>query len=95
MELLEVICNAHFTDTRIGAVSRKQVMRIPAAVAQDLASLNLVTIRDPMPTVLPAGPQIVPEVDGGAEPFVSLQVDQVSVSETRKPSRKGKPRRDG
>jgi hypothetical protein len=47
MELIEVICNAHFEDTRIGAVSRKQVVRVPVHVAKELASLNLVTIKNP------------------------------------------------
>jgi hypothetical protein len=95
MELVDVVCNAHFSDTRIGAVSRKQIIKLPVHIAKDLASLDLVTIRDPLPAVLRARPQIVPQVDGGAEPLVSLQVDQVSISKTPRQLRRGRPRKGG
>lgn len=94
MELVNVICNAHFTDTRIGAVSRKQIVKIPVHIAKDLESLNLVTIRDPLPAVLQARPQIEPQLDGGAEPRVSLQVDQVSINQTPRLFRRGR-KKDG
>jgi hypothetical protein len=95
MELVDVVCNAHFTDTRIGAVSRKQIIKLPVHIAKDLASLDLVTIRDPIPAVLQARPQIAQKPDGGAEPPQSLQEDQVSTDETPKPSRRGRPRKAG
>jgi hypothetical protein len=95
MELVDVVCNAHFSDTRIGAVSRKQVIKVPAHIAKELASLDLVTIRNPIPAVLQARPQIVPQLDGGAEPPQSLQEDQVSTDEMPKSSRRGRPRKVG
>jgi hypothetical protein len=94
MELVDVVCNAHFSDTRIGAVSRKQVIKVPAHIAKELASLDLVTIRNPIPAVLQARPQIVPQLDGGAEPHISLQVDQVSISQTPRSSRRGRPKKE-
>jgi hypothetical protein len=93
MEMVDVVCNSHFSDTRIGAVSRKQILKVPVHIAKELASLQLVTIRNPIPAVLQARPQIVPQIDGGAEPRISLQVDQVSISQTQKPSRRGRPKK--
>jgi hypothetical protein len=90
MELIEVICNAHFEDTRIGAVSRKQVVRVPIHVAKELASLNLVTIKNPLPAVSPPKPQIEAATDGGEEPPMSLPEALVSISEMPKPSRRGR-----
>lgn len=95
MELVDVVCNAHFSDTRIGAVSRKQVVKVPLHIAKELASLDLVTIRNPLPAVLPAKPQIEQAADGGAEPQPSLQVAQVSTSETETPLRRGRPKKAG
>lgn len=90
MELIEVICKAHFEDTRIGAVSRKQVVRVPIHVAKELASLDLVTIKDPLPAVSQARPQIEAALDGGEEPPMSVPEAQVSMSEMPKPSRRGR-----
>lgn len=90
MELIEVICKAHFEDTRIGAVSRKQVVRVPVHVAKELASLDLVTIKDPLPAVSQARPQIEAALDGGEEPPMSVPEAQVSMSEMPKPSRRGR-----
>lgn len=90
MELIEVICKAHFEDTRIGAVSRKQVVRVPIHVAKELASLDLVTIKDPLPAVSQAKPQIEAALDGGEEPPMSVPEAQVSMSEMPKPSRRGR-----
>lgn len=90
MELIEVICKAHFEDTRIGAVSRKQVVRVPIHVAKELASLDLVTIKDPLPAVSQARPQIEAALDGGEEPPMSVPEAQVSISEMPKPSRRGR-----
>jgi hypothetical protein len=90
MELIEVICKAHFEDTRIGAVSRKQVVRVPIHVAKELASLDLVTIKDPLPAVSQVQPRIEVALDGGEEPPMSLPEAQVSISETPKPSRRGR-----
>lgn len=90
MELVEVICKAHFEDTRIGAVSRKQVVRVPVHVAKELASLDLVTIKDPLPAVSQARPQIEAALDGGEEPPMSVPEAQVSISEMPKPSRRGR-----
>lgn len=90
MELIEVICKAHFEDTRIGAVSRKQLVRVPIHVAKELASLDLVTIKDPLPAVSQVKPQIEAALDGGEEPPMSLPEAQVSISEMPKPSRRGR-----
>lgn len=42
MEKVEVISTSHFTDTRIGGVSRKQRLFVPAHIAEELHSLGLV-----------------------------------------------------
>lgn len=95
MELVEVICNAHFSDTRIGAVSRKQVLKIPLQIAKELQSLDLVTIKNPPAAVLQASSQIEEKRDGGAEPLQSSQEARASISETLRLSRRGKPKRAG
>jgi len=92
MELVSVICKAHFEDTRIGAVSRKQVVRVPVHVAQELASLDLVEIRDPLPAVSQKRPE--PEVDGGVEPHISSLAEEVFPTETVSLSRRGRRKKE-
>lgn len=92
MELISVICKAHFEDTRIGSVSRKQIVRVPLHVARELESLDLVEIRDPLPAVSQKRPE--PEVDGGVEPHISSQVEEVSPIETARLSRRGRRKKE-
>jgi hypothetical protein len=94
MELVDVICNAHFSDTRVGSLSRKQVVKLPAHIAKELAALDLVTIRNPIPAVLQPRPLIAQAHDGGAEPRTFSQVDQALPTEMPKLFRRGRPRKD-
>lgn len=49
-EIVDVISLAHFSDTRVGAVSRKQRIRLPIQVAEELEMLGLVAQINPKPT---------------------------------------------
>ena len=64
MEKVEVICTSHFTDTRIGAVSRKQRLFVPAHVAEELHSIGLVEYPNGQATAT-KNPPIVALADGG------------------------------
>ena len=46
-EIVDVIAKAHFFDDRIGAVGRKQRLRIPKALAEYLVSIDLVDLANP------------------------------------------------
>lgn len=65
MEKVEVVATSHFTDTRIGGVSRKQRLFIPAHIAEELHSIGLVEYPNGQATQQ-RNPQIGLLADGGA-----------------------------
>jgi len=95
MELVDVIALAHFSDTRIGALSRKQRIAIPSHVAEELVQLGVVKYLNPPLTVAQKPSQIAPAADGGELLSVSSPVAQASPRKTRKLPRKGKENADG
>lgn len=68
MEKVEVVATSHFSDSRIGSVSRKQRLFIPVQVAEDLHSIGLVQYpnsqatakRNPQIGLLAAGGGVLP-----------------------------------
>jgi len=42
MEKVEVVATSHFTDSRIGSITRKQRIFIPVQIAEDLHSIGMV-----------------------------------------------------
>jgi len=50
-EIVDVTILAHFTDTRIGSVSRKQRMKLPILLAEEFESIGLLQIENPQRTV--------------------------------------------
>lgn len=75
MEKVEVVATSHFTDTRIGGVSRKQRIFIPAHIAEELHSIGLVEYPNGQATQQ-RNPQIGLLVDGGAVLLASLPAGQ-------------------
>jgi len=65
MEKVEVVATSHFTDSRIGSITRKQRLFIPAQVAEDLHSIGLVQYPNTQAT-LQRNQQIGPLAAGGA-----------------------------
>jgi hypothetical protein len=90
MELIEVIANSHFEDSRIGAVSRKQRLRIGKELAVQLVSLGLVEYANPQKAAVAETPKIDPVVVGGDEPSMSLPQEQASQEETATLFRRGR-----
>jgi len=82
MELVEVVATAHFTNTRIGAVSRKQRLRLPVMLAEELESLSLVKTLNPHSTTAADPRQTAPQVVGGGESSASSPADQASPETT-------------
>lgn len=82
MDLVDVISKAHFTDTRIGGVSRKQRLRMQIDIAEQLQSMGLVEIIDPQPTTAKKSQQTEPLGAGGGKSSASSPVDQVSPKKT-------------
>ncbi len=70
MEKVEVVATSHFSDSRIGSVSRKQRLFIPVQVAEDLHSIGLVQYPNSQAT-LQRNQQIGPLAAGGAELLAS------------------------
>jgi hypothetical protein len=75
MEKVEVVATSHFTDTRIGGVSRKQRLFIPAHIAEDLHSIGLVEYPNGQATAT-RNPPIAALADGGGVLPVLLPVAQ-------------------
>lgn len=75
MEKVEVMATSHFTDTRIGGVSRKQRLFIPAHIAEELHSIGLVEYPNAQATAT-KNPPIAALADGGGELPVLLPVAQ-------------------
>lgn len=82
MDKVEVIAQAHFMDTNIGAVSRKQRLFLTPENAARLAERKLVRYVDPQPAVATVPASTVPPGDGGGEPSASLPADPASQTET-------------
>ena len=95
MEIVEVISLAHFEDSRIGALSRKQRIKIPLNVAKQLIDMGLVAYVNPTAAVAEMHPSTDPQQDGVEQLSQSLQADQVLPKQTRKYVRKNKEQKDG
>jgi len=75
MEKVEVVATSHFSDSRIGSVSRKQRLFIPVQVAEDLHSIGLVQYPNNQATAK-KNPQIGLLADGGGVLPASLPAVQ-------------------
>jgi hypothetical protein len=95
MELVEVIAIAHFEDSRIGALSRKQRTKIPLPVAEQLVDMGLVAYVNPPVAVAQENPLTDPQQDGVEQLSESSQAEQVSPKQTRKYTRRNKEQTDG
>lgn len=82
MEMIEVVATAHFTDTRFGAVSRKQKLHLPLEVFEQLEPLGLVQRANPTAATASAPQSTAPQDVGGGESPVSSPAAQASPSET-------------
>ncbi len=82
MEIVEAIALSHFSDTRIGSVSRKQVLRLPSILADQLESVGLIKIVNPYPTVAISPRQTAQQLGGGGTLSLSLPADQASTLPT-------------
>ena len=76
MEKVEVVATSHFSDSRIGSVSRKQRLLIPVQVAEDLHSIGLVEYANPNSATAKRNPPIGLLADGGGVLPASLPADQ-------------------
>lgn len=90
MELIEVIARTHFSDSRIGSVSRKQRIRIPKDVAEHLISLDLVEYLNPIKAVVESPVKIEATELGGDEPSTLSQPEPVLQEETATLFRRGR-----
>lgn len=75
MQKVEVVAISHFSDSRIGSVSRKQRLFIPANVAEDLHSIGLVQYPNTQATAT-RNPPIGLLDDGGGVLPASSPADQ-------------------
>ena len=75
MEKVEVVALSHFSDSRIGSVSRKQRLIVPINVAEDLHSIGLVEYPNAQATAK-KNPPIGLLADGGGELPASLPAVQ-------------------
>lgn len=96
MELVEVVATSHFTDTRIGAVSRKQRIRIARPLAEELASLGLVTFLHPTAATAVPAQSTAPLGDGvGESPALSpagqASPETTATSQERNPDGESSP----
>lgn len=78
MELIEVVALQHFADSRIGSVTRKQRLKLPIGLAEQLESAGCVEILNPIRTVrtMPSASETTDA--GGARLSVSSPPAQVS-----------------
>jgi hypothetical protein len=75
-EVVDVISLAHFSDTRIGAVSRKQRLRLPIQLAEEMEMLGLVAPVNPKPTTAKETQSTEALGGGGGELSQLSPVDQ-------------------
>jgi hypothetical protein len=78
MELIEVVALQHFADSRIGSVTRKQRLKLPIGLAEQLESAGCVEILNPRMTVRTMPPASETTGAGGATLSVSSPPVQVS-----------------
>ena len=90
MEIVEIIALAHFEDSRVGAMSRKQRTKIAAPVAEQLVNMGLVAYVNPPVAVAQENPSTDPQQDGVEQLSESSQAEQVSPKQTRKYTRRNK-----
>jgi hypothetical protein len=95
MEIVDIIAKAHFEDSRLGAVARKQRMRVARPLAEYLVSLGLVDFVDPTQAVVTQSPKTEPESLGGDEPQPLSLPDQALPDTTATVSRRGRKRKAG
>lgn len=78
MQLIEVLALQHFADSRIGSVTRKQRLKLPIGLAEQLESAGCVEILNPRRTVrtMPSASETTDA--GGARLSVSSPPAQVS-----------------
>lgn len=94
-EIVDIIAKAHFFDPRVGAVGRKQRLRVPKEVAEHLVNLEMADYVNP-PKVAPQEIQSTDPVESGVEqPSVASQPDQASPEQTAIPSRRGRRKKAG
>ena len=82
MEMIEVVALAHFTDTRVGSASRRQVLRLPLEVAEQLESIGLVQRTNPTAATASAPQSTAPQDVGGGESPALLPAAPVSPNKT-------------
>lgn len=92
MEKIEVVATSHFSDSRIGSVSRKQRLFIPVQVAEDLHSIGLVQYPNNQATAT-KNPLIAALADGGGVLPASLPAGQALQPKTvmQFPAQDGQP----
>jgi hypothetical protein len=99
MEVVEAIALCHFSDTRIGGVSRKQRLRLPALLADQLESVGLIEIVNPSPTVVISPRQTAPLAVGAgalsqsspAAPVLPREIAEGSLKPIHRQSRSMTP----
>lgn len=94
-EIVDVIAKAHFSDARIGAVGRKQRLRIPKQLAEYLVSLDMVDFVNPPVVATQEILSIEPAESGVEQPSAVSQPAQVLLEQTAKPSRRGRKKTTG
>jgi len=97
MEMAEAIALAHFSDTRFGAISRKQVLKIPLSVAIEFETAGLVRITSERPqmTALVIAPKAQPQESGPEQQSVSLPAAPALAEPMPKLPRRGRPKKAG
>jgi hypothetical protein len=95
MQLIEVISRAHFEDTRIGSVTRKQRLRISADLADHLYGMGLIDYVNPPQAVVIESPKTEATDLGGDAPQSLSQPEPASQSETVKVFRRGRRKKTG
>ena len=93
MQKVEVIATSHFTDTRIGSVTRKQRLFVPVNVAEDLHSIGMVQYANPQAATARNNPPTGLLAAGGGELPASLPAAQALQPKTviRFPAQDGQP----
>lgn len=71
-EIVDVIAKAHFFDDRIGAIGRKQRLRIPKALAEYLVSIDMVDLVNPSVVATQENPSTGLVESGVEQPSAAL-----------------------
>jgi hypothetical protein len=95
MEIVDIVAKAHFEDSRVGAVARKQRLRVARPLAEYLESLGLVDFVNPTQAVVIQSPKTEPESLGGDEPLALSPPAQASQEQTATVSRRGRRKKAG